>query len=72
MIFLDYYSVLNITNKATAKEIKNAYRKLAKKYHPDTYEGKKEFAESKMKEINEAYDILSDEAKRKEYEISYL
>lgn len=63
---MDYFKILGINKNATDKEIKIAYRKLAKKYHPDTYKGDKSFAENKMKEINEAYDILSNESKRKE------
>lgn len=65
MSFLDYFKVLGVSKNATNKEIKNAYRKLAKKYHPDTYIGDKTFAENKMKELNEAYDVLTDENKRR-------
>ena len=62
---MDYFKILGVSKNATDKEIKIAYRKLAKKYHPDTYKGDKTFAENKMKEINEAYDVLSDETKRR-------
>jgi len=62
---LDYFKILGVNRDATDKEIKIAYRKLAKKYHPDTYKGDKNFADVKMKELNEAYSILSDETKRK-------
>ena len=55
----DYYEVLGIDRNASASEIKKAYRKLAKKYHPDTNPGDKE-AEAKFKEVTEAYEILSD------------
>ena len=55
----DYYEVLGIGRNADAKEIKKAYRKLAKKYHPDMNPGDKQ-AEQKFKEITEAYNVLSD------------
>jgi molecular chaperone DnaJ len=63
----DYYSVLGLNKKATEKEIKSAFRKLARKYHPDVNPGNKE-AEAKFKEINQAYEILSDPDKRKKYD----
>ena len=59
----DYYEVLGIDRNASASEIKKAYRKLAKKYHPDTNPGDKE-AEAKFKEVTEAYEILSDSEKK--------
>ena len=59
----DYYEVLGIQKSADENEIKRAYRKLAKKYHPDTNQGDEQAAE-KFKEINEAYDILGDEKKK--------
>jgi len=56
---LNFYEILNVKTDANDKEIKKAYRVLAKKYHPDTYEGNKELAETKMQQINVAYDTLS-------------
>ena len=63
----DYYTILGIDRKATAKEIKQAYRKLARKYHPDVNAGDKS-SEAKFKEINQAYEVLSDPEKRKKYD----
>lgn len=63
----DCYDVLGIKKNATDKEIKSAYRKLAKKYHPDANPGDKR-AEEKFKELSEAYDILKDPEKRKLYD----
>ena len=63
----DYYYVLGIGKNATDAEIKSAYRKLAKKYHPDLNPGNKE-AEEKFKEVNEANDVLSDPQKRQRYD----
>ena len=67
---MNYYKLLNIPANANEKDIKKAYRKLAKKYHPDMYQGNKSVAEEKMQLINEAYDTLSDTALRKEYDKS--
>ncbi|MDR2644482.1 MAG: molecular chaperone DnaJ [Endomicrobium sp.] len=63
----DYYEVLGVAKSATNDEIKSAYRKLALKYHPDKNPGNKE-AEEKFKEINEAYEILSDAQKKQQYD----
>ncbi|MCL2281040.1 MAG: J domain-containing protein [Dehalococcoidia bacterium] len=62
----DYYSILGINRGASDKEIKDAFRKLARKYHPDVNPGNKT-AEDKFKEINQAYEVLSDAQKRKDY-----
>lgn len=63
----DYYEVLGVAKNASDAELKKAYRKLAKKYHPDVNPGDKE-AEAKFKEATEAYGILSDPDKRKQYD----
>ena len=63
----DYYEVLGVSKTASDSEIKSAYRKLAKKYHPDMNPGDKE-AEAKFKEASEAYAILSDADKRRQYD----
>ncbi|HEY8443663.1 MAG TPA: molecular chaperone DnaJ [Clostridia bacterium] len=62
-----YYDILGVSKNATEAEIKSAYRKLAKQYHPDLHPGDKEAAE-KLKEINEAYEVLSDPQKRANYD----
>jgi curved DNA-binding protein len=67
--FQDYYEILGVDRKASDKEIKSAYRKLARKWHPDLHSGKdKEKAEEKIKQINEAYEVLSDKEKREKYD----
>jgi DnaJ-class molecular chaperone len=65
--FKDYYATLGVTKASTDKEIKQAYRKLARKHHPDVNPGDKQ-AEVRFKEINEAYEVLGDPAKRKKYD----
>src|SRR5881227_1983919 len=67
MEYKDYYKILNISRGASADEIKKAFRKLARKYHPDVNPGDKK-AEEKFKELSEANDVLSDPKKRKIYE----
>lgn len=67
MAFIDYYKVLEVDKKATETEIKKAYRKLARKYHPDLNPNDKE-AERKFKEINEANEVLSNAENRKKYD----
>ncbi|NVK65118.1 MAG: J domain-containing protein [Flavobacteriales bacterium] len=67
MAFIDYYKILGIEKTATQEEIKKAYRKLARKHHPDLNPNDKE-AEKKFKEINEANEVLSDPENRKKYD----
>ncbi len=64
----DYYEVLGVSKNATDEELKKAYRKLAKQYHPDANPDNKEEAEKKFKELNEAYEVLSDSQKRRMYD----
>jgi DnaJ-class molecular chaperone len=64
----DYYRLLEVHREASNEEIKKAYRHLAKAYHPDRNRGDPD-AEGRLKEINEAYQVLGDEAKRRRYDI---
>jgi len=64
----DYYQILGVSRDATADGIKKAYRKLAMKYHPDKAKGDKKAAEEKFKQISEAYAVLSNPEKKKEYD----
>ena len=63
----DYYNILGVSRNATEKDIKAAFRRLARQHHPDVNPGDKS-AEDKFKEINEAYEVLSDPDKRKKYD----
>ena len=65
---MSYYDILEVSPKASKEVIKNAYRALSKKYHPDTYKGDLKYAQEKMKEINTAYETLMDEDKRLVYD----
>uniref|UniRef100_A0A2P1CZ66 Heat shock protein DnaJ domain-containing protein n=1 Tax=Nostoc sp. FSN-E TaxID=2027337 RepID=A0A2P1CZ66_9NOSO len=65
--FKDYYAILGVSKTASPEEIKQAFRKLARKYHPDVNPGNKQ-AEASFKEVNEAYEVLSDADKRKKYD----
>src|SRR5271167_731225 len=65
--YKDYYESLGVPRTASADEIKKAFRKLAREFHPDVAKDKKK-AEEKFKEINEAYEVLSDADKRKKYD----
>ena len=65
--YKDYYEILGVTRSSTEKEIKTAFRKLARKYHPDANKNNKD-AEEKFKEINEAYEVLGDTEKRRRYD----
>jgi curved DNA-binding protein len=67
MEFKDYYATLGVPKSATEKEIKQAFRKMARKYHPDVNPGDKS-AESRFKQINEAYEVIGDPEKRKKYD----
>src|SRR5665647_569128 len=66
-MFIDYYKILGIEKNASQQEIKNAYRKLARKYHPDLNPDDKN-AKVNFQQINEAHEVLSDPEKRKKYD----
>ena len=66
MEYKDYYDILGVKRDATDAEIKSAYRKLARKFHPDVNKTKE--AEGKFKDINEAYEVLGDKEKRQRYD----
>jgi DnaJ-class molecular chaperone len=70
LVAKDYYNTFGLTLEASEQDIKKAYRKLAMQYHPDRNGGKTE-SEERIKEINEAYQILGDEEKRKRYDLQY-
>lgn len=67
----NYYRIIGVAQSATEEEIKSAYRKLAKKYHPDTHPGDRE-CEKRFLEVGEAYSVLGDAEKRKKYDAEYF
>src|SRR5262249_51793552 len=67
--YKDYYHVLGVPKTAAEKDIKSAYRKLARKWHPDANPDNPHEAEEKFKEIQEAYEVLSDPEKRRKYDV---
>jgi DnaJ-class molecular chaperone len=68
MQFKDYYQILNVSQNASAQDIKTAFRRLALQYHPDRNPGNAREAGERFKEINEAYEVLGDEQKRWQYD----
>ncbi len=64
----DYYKILDLSHNASIDEVKKAYRKLAMQYHPDRNHGKEEWANAKIKEINEAFSVLGDIKKKRQYD----
>ncbi|HZZ66147.1 MAG TPA: DnaJ domain-containing protein, partial [Candidatus Baltobacteraceae bacterium] len=69
MNYRDYYQILGLPKTAPEKDIKSAYRKLARKWHPDANPGNQKEAEDKFKEIQEAYEVLGDPEKRRKYDM---
>ena len=69
---MNYYEILKVSKNASEQQIKDSYKMLIKKYHPDIYKGSKEFAEKTSAELNNAYSVLSDPNKRAEYDLSLL
>src|ERR1019366_10061432 len=67
--YKDYYAILSVPKTAAAKDIKSAYRKLARKWHPDANPDNAKAAEEKFKDIQEAYEVLSDAEKRSKYDV---
>lgn len=67
---MNYYDVLRVNKNASSQEIKDSYKKLIKRYHPDLYPGNKVRAESITRDLNEAYEVLSDPEKREMYDLS--
>src|ERR1700733_15831778 len=67
--YKDYYAILGVPKTAAAKDIKSAYRKLARKWHPDANPDNAKAAEEKFKDIQEAYEVLSDPEKRSKYDV---
>jgi curved DNA-binding protein CbpA len=68
MIRIDYYHILGVSRDASNEDIRKAFRQLALRYHPDQNPGNPKESEEKFKEINEAYEVLSDEQKRQHYD----
>src|ERR1700726_4909674 len=69
MKYKDYYAILGVPKTAPQKDIKSAYRKLARKWHPNTNPTNPKAAEEKFKEISEAYEVLGDPEKRRKYDV---
>lgn len=69
---MNYYDILGISTTATNAEIKKAYKALVKKYHPDVFDGDKSVADSKIKQLNKAYEVLSNADERAKYDESFL
>lgn len=69
---MNYYEILKVSKTASQQEIRDSYKSLIKKYHPDIYTGNHEYAEKITKELNDAYKTLSNEETRKEYDLSLM